>query len=523
MAKINATPSFTITQNGANISLSLIEDINVATTVKFSVKAEDWYVNIDNSGLSSTQVEKSVSLNAKETKNYVIPIPISLISKYPAKSTINVTVEYQALVGGAAGAWSSGSVTSVGTLDQSFAPDFSISHSQAVAAPTSWGESFFANLTKLNLGFGTPSFKAGATAKSYKISFDSKTGTTSSMITDEVKASGSYTARLELTDSRGFTTTKEQSFTFVDYSVPTVTPGVIERCDEDGNLQDDGTRIKIDADFTYDQVDGNNSATYKILYKESSATSFTELESAELSSANESIETITEGLFEEQKSYNIRLQITDGAKTVSVDKTILSAFCIVDIKKGGKGIAIGKAATKDGFECDMETWFNKKVHFSEEMQKAIGLMAYPVGAYYFSENSTSPKTLFGGEWEQVTGKFLRMDNGTGTGGKDSVTLSVENMPSHNHTFTGTAASHSHTPYFANKGNVAGGRARYYRSDASAGSRWDVVSYDSAGGTCNLDISSTSITPAGTIGNKGGGQAFDNKPAYKNVYAWRRTA
>lgn len=60
-------------------------------------------------------------------------------------------------------------------------------------------------------------------------------------------------------------------------------------------------------------------------------------------------------------------------------------------------------------------------------------LIYPVGAYYMSDSSTSPASLFGGAWSALTGRFLYCNNGTGTGGSNTHTLTTSEMPSHNHT------------------------------------------------------------------------------------------
>ena len=75
---------------------------------------------------------------------------------------------------------------------------------------------------------------------------------------------------------------------------------------------------------------------------------------------------------------------------------------------------------------------------------------YPVGSIYMSMNSTNPATLLGGgEWEALpTGRVL-VGAGTGytaggTGGNKTVTLTVDQMPSHNHANTlAEAGGHSH--------------------------------------------------------------------------------
>lgn len=61
---------------------------------------------------------------------------------------------------------------------------------------------------------------------------------------------------------------------------------------------------------------------------------------------------------------------------------------------------------------------------------------YPIGAVYASTTSTSPGTLFGGTWQQISNAVLRAAVAYGYGGSDSMTLSVSNMPSHEHRLLG---------------------------------------------------------------------------------------
>lgn len=45
---------------------------------------------------------------------------------------------------------------------------------------------------------------------------------------------------------------------------------------------------------------------------------------------------------------------------------------------------------------------------------------YPVGTYYISNVSTSPASMFGGTWSQITdGRFMRPATNTDTGGSNS--------------------------------------------------------------------------------------------------------
>lgn len=61
---------------------------------------------------------------------------------------------------------------------------------------------------------------------------------------------------------------------------------------------------------------------------------------------------------------------------------------------------------------------------------------YPVGSIYISMNSTSPATKFGGTWTQITDRFLYCTKSSKTTGGStntkSHTLTIDQMPSHNH-------------------------------------------------------------------------------------------
>lgn len=123
---------------------------------------------------------------------------------------------------------------------------------------------------------------------------------------------------------------------------------------------------------------------------------------------------------------------------------------------------------------------------------AIALKAYPVGSVYMSFSATSPASLFGGTWSQISGRFLRAANDTATGGADTHTLTTAQMPSHNHVLPYTLCG---SPY-----GLSSGTGLYTNQvPVAIGSRKHAS--DSAGG----------------------GQAHNNMPAYQDVYVWRRTA
>lgn len=129
-----------------------------------------------------------------------------------------------------------------------------------------------------------------------------------------------------------------------------------------------------------------------------------------------------------------------------------------------------------------------------KVSRAVLSAVYPIGSIYMSVNSTSPAELFGGAWERIEDTFL-LAAGTNhaagqTGGEETHTLTVNEMPSHTHSawFYSASGNKSFGYNYGNKGYV-----------------------------------SQEIETSSGIANNGGGAAHNNMPPYLAVYVWKRTA
>lgn len=128
---------------------------------------------------------------------------------------------------------------------------------------------------------------------------------------------------------------------------------------------------------------------------------------------------------------------------------------------------------------------------------------YPVGSIYMSVNNVSPATFLGGTWVALQNRFLL---GAGdsyeantTGGEASHTLTIDEMPSHDH--------------FPSKLNGDSDLPIYF--DASWGSS---ITGQNLGTT-------TQTTNNGFYfynNPEGGSQPHNNIPPYLAVYMWKRT-
>lgn len=124
----------------------------------------------------------------------------------------------------------------------------------------------------------------------------------------------------------------------------------------------------------------------------------------------------------------------------------------------------------------------------------LPLTVYDVGDIYITTRSDSPAAIFGGTWEQIQNRFL-LAAGTSytagsTGGSKTVTLTVDQIPSHAHGFMANTPS---------RGAAAGYDLYPWFQD------------------------STYPTYSGAVYETGGGKSHTNMPPYLVVYIWKRVA
>lgn len=186
--------------------------------------------------------------------------------------------------------------------------------------------------------------------------------------------------------------------------------------------------------------------------------------------------------FATENSYEIEILVTDSLSSKSATTILIAGEPAMDIYQSN--VAIGGYYNED--EINYQAQFKKPVKF---YNKVAGI--FPIGSIYMSVNETDPKDLFGGTWERIKDTFLlacgdTYANGT-TGGESEVTLTIDEMPRHTHTYT---------------------RSRLFYAEAAG---QNAIGYGSNAGTA--------IT-AGT-NSTGGGLAHNNMPPYLAVYVWKR--
>ena len=152
-----------------------------------------------------------------------------------------------------------------------------------------------------------------------------------------------------------------------------------------------------------------------------------------------------------------------------------------------------------------------------EIYKQAKLDAHPVGSYYWSNDSTSPATLFGGTWEALPPGYTLIAQGSGSDSFGSFTYEAgKQYGERKHKLTtDELASHNHVDHIYNKNNENGQSAISGGYLSSAVLNWSDTPFKTAGGSTG--------DPCGITSSTGGNAAHNNLQPSVGAYCWKRTA
>lgn len=325
----------------------------------------------------------------------------------------------------------------------------------------------------------TPTLAYGSPIIAYTVIADGKTYNDYSVVpvtTGAIQGKGTQQVTAAAKDNRSRSTgLVSKDIEVLEYSRPTVDV-IAYRCDPDGNEDPGGAYMKVGFTSTITSLNGKNSASYTISYGGEpivgNGTSYT----SDVIPCTAS------------RVWTVEVTVTDDLDETTKTAVIPIAFTLMDFYYTGEGVALGKVATRNGFDCAMDAFFTGEVTVGG---KTLLNLIYPVGSIYMSTNNVSPQVFFGGTWVQITDRFLIGAGNTysagRTGGAATHVLTVDELPSHAHVVgTESGSITKSTSYIAGATGDAGARG------------------------------------TGTTDNAGGGAAHNNMPPYLAVYMWKRT-
>lgn len=225
-------------------------------------------------------------------------------------------------------------------------PSVSLSVTDSAGYLTVYG-AYIQGYSKLRI-VATPTLSYGSAIKSYEIKADGGTYTSTPVTTNAVRGTGTLAVTAKVTDNRGRSSdTVTNNITVLSYAKPTITLSAY-RCNSSGTADSEGAYMKIVFTSTITSLNAKNSASYKITYPggtlSGNGTSFT---SGVLACDVSSV-------------HNVEVTVTDKLSSTTKAAVVPVAFTLMDYYNTGKGIAFGKVATRDGFDCAMDAYFGNK-------------------------------------------------------------------------------------------------------------------------------------------------------------------
>ena len=214
---------------------------------------------------------------------------------------------------------------------------------------------------------------------------------------------GTSDMTITVTDSRGKTVTQTVSIPVVAYTRPTVTLSASRYADSAGTTADDiGAYAKVTAVCTLDTIDvADNSATVTLKYQEVGGTDWDTVDMGTITAGSTLSAVIPAS---DTKAYTLIATISDKIATTGATMALSNGAVPMDFLKGGKGIAVGKTATREGLDIAFPTYVEGgKVYVDG---KTILDKFFPIGKTWISTDPTSPASLFGGTWEQIKNGVL---------------------------------------------------------------------------------------------------------------------
>ena len=344
------------------------------------------------------------------------------------------------------------------------------------------------NKNRFSVSVSECSAGTGSSIKSYTFSGPgiSSTTTSTSVSGGPVSGSGTLTYTVKVTDNRGRSASKSATITCYAYVAPYFKSFSAYRANSSGSIDNNGSYIKCAYEIAYSSVNSTNSPTVKIYGGPSVVTATNGSALINLNGNTTS-------------AYKIYATVSDSysGSATSNTVTIFGASRIINAANDGLGVAVGKMSERTSsnpnglFECAFDAKFYRNITIND---KTLLDWTHPVGSIYQSTVSTSPAKLFGGTWEEITGRFLfsrTSDIAAGsTGGEATHTLTIDEIPSHGHNLNGSKI-------------LLTTNSKAVQETAVAEGVQNVAGFKTATA-------------------EGNGRAHNNMPPYLAVYTWKRT-
>ena len=295
--------------------------------------------------------------------------PLTLASQAPSGTSVSITMTITTYSGS----------TSIGSNEKtiscaipaSVVPTVSLSVADVYTYRTTYG-AYVQGKSKLQITVNA-SGSQGSTIQSYTTTIDGKTYTSASVTTSVLSGSGTLTIKTTVTDSRGRKASTTWDVNVLPYVAPKITSLTTKRCNADGSNNSTGAYLKVTFSAEMTALNNKNTATYKLQYKKTSASSYTSKTLSDYA-GKYSVSGGTYIFAAESSAYNIILTATDAFSDNIRTASGSSASMLMSWLAKGLGMAVGKVAELSGyFDCGYDAIFRKNVYMNQyaDNEKAV--------------------------------------------------------------------------------------------------------------------------------------------------------
>lgn len=214
---------------------------------------------------------------------------------------------------------------------------------EGVAGIASKFGAFVKNQSKLNVSISAAgSYSSSIASCISTVCGKSYNGT--SFTVEAVNLCETVNIQTTVTDSRGRTATYTKAVTVLDYTPPTISSFTVQRCNQNGTLNDEGEYLRIAYNYAITALNNRNDKSCTIAYKKDGETSYTTLKTESLYTNNLTYTTTV--TFSGDNAYNVRITLADYFRSATYEVEVPTAFTLVDYHSSGRGIAFGKVAER---------------------------------------------------------------------------------------------------------------------------------------------------------------------------------
>lgn len=193
-----------------------------------------------------------------------------------------------------------------------------------------------------------------STIAAYSISANGVKYNTATATTSALHTAGTSRVTATVTDRRGRSGSVSYDMTVLNYTAPSITALDVRRCNQDGTANDRGEYVKATFSAAVSSMSSKNNATYKLKYKKSSASSYTEVSLSAL--VNKFSVSNSEYIFaaDSSSAYDVTVTVTDRHGSASRSTSASTAFTLINFGDSGNSLRFGGVATEDDtFQNDL--------------------------------------------------------------------------------------------------------------------------------------------------------------------------